>query len=153
MPRAIAIALFLLPGCIFQRFSPTELLTQQVRSLNDETRWGQVDIAADRVEPTYRDRFMSRRDEWGTDVRIADTELSRVVVAEDLQSATSLLEITWYDQRTMEVSETVLSQHWVKRDDAYLLDDETITGGDDTLFAFEESDEAIEEEDGILPSG
>lgn len=155
MPRLVfgSIVLVFLAGCVFSRFSPTELLTEQVRGLNDETRWGRVDIAIDRVDAPYRNRFLSSRREWGADVRIADTELNRLILADDLMSATSMMEITWYDQRTMEVSNTVVRQHWVKRDDAFLLDEETITSGDETLFAEEEeTEEEEEEEDGIMPA-
>ena len=131
--RTLAIFFALaLSGCLFQSFAPTEILRDQVHSLNDETRWGRVDLASERVAPRFRSHFVESRASWGADVRIADTELNQLTLAPDMMSATSTVEITWYDQRTMEVSSTVLRQHWVKTDDHFLLDRESVLSGDES---------------------
>jgi hypothetical protein len=140
-----AIVPLLLAGCIFQRFAPTQILQDQVHSLNDETRWGRVDLASERVAPSYRRTFLESRVAWGRDVRIADTELNQLILATDMMSATSTIEVTWYDQRTMEVSSTVLRQHWIKRDDAFLLDRESVLAGDEALLDLEEEEDETED--------
>lgn len=138
----------LLAGCLFQSLSPTRQLSDQVYSLNDETRWGRVDLAAQRVMPAYRVSFVASRRDWGRDVAIADTEVSALVLAQDGNSATSTVEISWYDQRSMVLRGTVLRQRWAKTDAGFLLEEETVFAGDDTLLAAPEEEAGAA---GIVP--
>ncbi len=132
----------LLGGCLFQNLSDTRRLSDQVYQLNDEARWGRVDLAVHRVMPTYRQSFVASRRTWGRDVAIADTEVRSLVVAEDGNSATSTVEISWYDQRSMELRGTVLRQRWAKTEGGFLLEEETVFAGDGALLEHDEADEA-----------
>ncbi len=138
----------LLGGCLFQNVSPTRQLSDQVYSLNDETRWGRVDLAAQRVLPAYRNAFVASRRDWGRDVAIADTEVSALVLAEDGNSATSTVEISWYDQRVMVLRGTVLRQRWAKTDAGFMLEEESVFAGDDALLLAPEDHGDAE---GVLP--
>lgn len=138
----LAAAATLLAGCIFQSLSPTQQLSDQVYQLNDETRWGRVDLAAQRVMPAYRQTFVLSRRSWGRDIALADTEVSALVLATDGNSATSTVEISWYDQRSMVLRGTVLRQRWAKTDAGFFLDEETVFAGDDTLLELPEAEEA-----------
>jgi hypothetical protein len=151
MSRATALVVLSLPffaACVFQRFAPTQLLRDEVEALVDESRWGRVDLASERVTSSYRGEFLSSRRDWGRDVRIADAELTNLVLAEDMNTASATIEVTWYDQRTMEVSGTVLSQRWVRDDERYMLEGETVVSGDDALLAAEDE----EDDAGVMPS-
>ena len=125
--------------------------------LNDESRWERLDLAVQRVAPRYRATFMGSRHAWGRDIAIADTEVSALVVAEDLGSATSSVEISWVDQRSMTLRSTVLRQRWVRTDNGYLLDEETVTRGDESLLSApddeaSDDDESVEARSSISPS-
>lgn len=125
----------MLAGCLFQNLSPTQGLSDQVYALNDESRWDRLDLAVQRVAPRYRAAFMGSRHQWGRRIAIADTEVSALVVAEDLASATSSVEISWIDQGSMELRSTVLRQRWIRTDNGFLLEDETVIGGDEALLS------------------
>lgn len=119
---------------MFQSLAPTQQLTEQVYAFNDETRWARIDLAADRVAPAYRQTFAVSHAGWGSDIQIADTDLTHVQLAEDQQSASSLVSVSWYDNATMIVRASVLRQHWVHTEGGFLLDGEEIVGGDETLL-------------------
>jgi len=142
---AFALVCSALAGCMFQNLSPTQALSDQVYHLNDESRWDRLDLAVQRVAPRYRQSFMESRRDWGRNIAIADTEVSALVVAEDLASATSSVEISWYDQRSMELRSTVLRQRWIRTDSGFLLEEETVIGGDETLLVLPEDEELDEE--------
>lgn len=141
--RPILLCLVLaisLSGCIFQHLSPTRKLTDQVYALNDEARWTRIDLATERVAPRYRETFLVSHRMWGHDIQIADSDTTNVHIADDLQTATSLVTISWYDQRTLELRASVLRQHWESTGDGYVLDGETVIGGDPDLLDLPEED-------------
>ncbi len=130
-----------LSGCLFQNIAPTEQLTDQVYSLNEEARWGRLDLAVRRVSPTYRPTFMTSRRAWGRRISIADTEVSALAVEPGSDEATSSVEISWYDLQSMELRSTVVRQRWAKSSSGYQLDEETVIGGDETLLDLPDEDE------------
>lgn len=130
-----------LAGCLFQNLAPTERLTDQVYSLNEEARWGRLDLAVRRVAPSYRGTFMTSRRSWGRQVSIADTEVSALVLSRETDSATSSVEVNWYDLATMTLRSTMIRQRWARTDDGYLLDEETVIGGDAELLELPEADD------------
>jgi hypothetical protein len=138
----VLLACVLLPGCLFQNLSPTTQLSERVYALNEEARWGRMDLAAQRVMPRYRQRFLDSRRAWGREIAIADVEVSALVLAEDSESATSAVEINWYDQRTMVLRSTLLRQRWAKTDAGFFLEEEDVTGGDEELLEPGEEAEA-----------
>jgi hypothetical protein len=145
-------------GCLFQNISPTEQLNDQVYSLNEEARWGRLDLAVRRVSPTYQGTFMTSRRSWGRRVAIADVEVSAIVITPGSDEATSSVELSWYDQQTMELRSTVIRQRWARSTSGYLLDEETVTGGDEELLELpDDDDEAATDEEttagGAAPQG
>ena len=132
---ACALASLVLAGCLFQNLSPTQGLSDQVYALNDESRWDRLDLAVQRVAPRYRATFLGSRHARGDDLTIADTEVSALVVADDLASATSSVEISWVDQGSMTLRSTVLRQRWIRTANGYLLEEETVTSGDESLLS------------------
>ncbi len=143
MLRSFALVLLVAPlfaGCILENLAPTQQLQDRMFLLNDQTRWGRIDLAAQQVVPAFRARFVQTRREWGRRVAVADTDVSALVIAEDGNSATSTVEITWYDQTTMDLRGTVLRQHWAKTDAGFLLDEESVVSGDEELLADPDAD-------------
>lgn len=138
-------------GCVFQNMQMTERLQDQVYALNDETRWGRIDLAAQRVVPAYRSRFLELHQGWGTSVQVAETELTNLALAEDGQSAAALVTVSWYDMQSMEAHTTHLRQRWTKSDGPFALAGEEIVGGEPSLFESSEGGGEVEPDDGISP--
>ena len=59
----------------------------------------------------------------------------------DSDGATSLIAVSWYDQRTMTLHGTVLEQTWTRLDDHYVLESERIVDGDERLLAPPETED------------
>ena len=130
-----AVLTLALGGCIFQNLSTSRQLTDQVYAFNDEIRWARIDLATERVAPDYRTEFVLAHRMWGHDIQIADADMTHVQIADDSETATSLVTFAWYDERTMRLHSTVVQQRWTKTDDNFLLAGEEIVGGDETLLA------------------
>jgi hypothetical protein len=144
MPRFVLVLALIAPlsaGCILQNLAPTQQLQDRMFLLNDQTRWGRIELAAQQVVPAFRATFVRTRREWGESIAVADTDVSALVIAPDGDSATSTVEITWYDQATLDLRGTVLRQHWAKTDAGFLLDGESVLSGDETLLASPEDEE------------
>lgn len=147
--HALALALVLLAGlglggCLLQNLAPTERLSDQVYQLNEEARWGRLDLAVRRVSPRYRPTFMTSRRGWGRRVSVADVEVSAIEISRESDEATSSVELSWYDLRSMTLRSTLLRQRWAKTDEGYLLDEETVVDGDADLLELPEEDAAPE---------
>lgn len=138
---ALLAASFAGSGCIFQHMSPERQLTDQAYAYNDEVRWARIDLAAQRVHPEYRTAFLASHVGWGGEIQIADTDMTNVTFSDGQVEATTRVEISWYDQRTMEVNRTVLSQHWQMTENGFRLDGEEIVGGSDLLLILPEEEE------------
>jgi hypothetical protein len=128
-------ALFVLGGCMLQNLSKEERLRDSVVGYNDECRWGRIDLAAQRVMPTYRTTFRLSHHGWGRDFQIADSELIHVETAgEDSEVAISTVIVRWYDQRTMLLATSTLRQSWKKVRGGYILLEEAVVAGDTALL-------------------
>lgn len=131
----LAVCTLCISGCIFQNLSTSRELTDQVYAFNDEIRWARIDLATERVAPDYRAEFVLAHRMWGHDIQIADADMTHVQIADDSETATSLVTFAWYDERTMRLHNTVVQQRWTKTNDAFLLEAEVVVGGDETLLA------------------
>jgi len=132
---ALAIGSVILSGCLLQNLSATRQLTDQVYALNDEIRWARIDLATERVSPDYRPEFLAQHRLWGHDIQIADSDCTHVQISDDEGSATSLVTLSWYDERTMRLHTSVIQQRWVKTDNGFLLDLVQVVGGDEGILA------------------
>lgn len=121
-------------GCLLQNLGAERQLTDQVYALNDEIRWARIDLATERVAPEFRPTFLQLHRAWGHDIQIADSDCTHVQISEDSESATSLVTLSWYDQRTMELYTSVIRQRWIKTDSGFLLDEEIVVGGEERIL-------------------
>ena len=139
MPR-VSLSLLLLastlcgPGCLFQGQGRAEALADAVHGMLDETRWGRAELAADRVAPAFRARFVQAHARWGQGIEIADVDLAMLRMARDEESATAILSVSWYALDTMELSTTRVRQRWEQARGGYVLARETILSGDPRLL-------------------
>lgn len=136
---ALPLALLALAqGCIFNNVSTEETLRDAVVGLNDEVRWDRMDLATQRVAPSYRTAFSLTHHDWHEGMQIADSEIVHVQVGEDKEDAKAFIKIRWYDQRTMLVAETTLEQKWKKVGRNFVLVSEEVRAGDPRLIQLPE---------------
>lgn len=134
------LAFALASGCIFQNVGSEEKLRDAVMGYNDETRWNRMDLAQQRVVPTRRGEFRLRHHRWGREFQIADMDILDVQVSgEEQENAISIVQIRWYDQRTMLIADTIVAQEWERVTGGYILVDEQVRDGNPTLLEIPEN--------------
>jgi hypothetical protein len=135
MARAFLLSVSLLcGGCIFHNVGSEERLRDAVVELNDQTRWGRMDTAVERVHPAYRRAFVRSHRQWAQTIQIADVELLNVQIADSRERATITVALSWYSYETMELRQTVLRQRWRREGSEYFLHSEEVMGGDEALL-------------------
>ncbi len=118
-------------GCtLIQGLSPETHFSDQVHQLNDEARWSRIDLAAMRVDPTYRETFTASHAQWGNRVRVADADITNLTLGNGGAAATSLVTYQWVDERTMELYATTVRQTWTGNGEVgfHLLREDIIAG-------------------------
>jgi len=122
-------------GCTLANMTPQARFSDAAYTLNDASRWGQVDLALQHVSPRYRNVFTARHREWGEKLSIADVDLVRMQVSEDRKSATSEISLNWFNDGGVMVKSSVISQRWETENGKFKLVDEKIRRGDPGVFA------------------
>lgn len=131
---------------MLQNTSKPERLRDAVQGMSEESRWGRIDLARQRVLPQYRADFEAARAHWGKKVQIADVEVVAMKLndgdakdilreqgtseeeLEKLPDATSSVQYAWYGQ-DMVLRTTVIAQRWQhSMGNFYLLDEEVVDG-------------------------
>jgi hypothetical protein len=138
--RALQIGLLALTasglaGCTLANLTPTERFKEAAYTLNDASRWSQVDLAMQHVSPKYVSKFVERHRMWGESVSIAEVDLVRLQVAEDRKSAVSEINLNWYNDGGVMVHSSSITQTWEAEKGKFRLVDEAIRRGDPRVFA------------------
>ena len=131
LPWVLALGL---TACFMGNNSPQKKISDTVFSLNDNARWGRISDAALMVEPSYRDTFVNAHQSWGTDIKLADTEIVQVQIAPDAERASAIVTYSWYAMDTMTLHETTVRQHWSALGSGYALTSEAVVRGDPRLL-------------------
>jgi len=124
-----------LAGCMLQGEGPSKKLTETVQDMNKSTRWGQLDQAQRLVEPVYRTRFMQTHAHWGEMIQVADSEVVRMEMAPDQETAVAVVAYEWYMLAAMTLHNTVVQQRWAHINESFLLVSENVLQGDARLLA------------------
>jgi hypothetical protein len=146
-PRSVALALVVAlgaPGCSLTHQGRMNALSDAVHDMVDETRWGRADLAADRVAPAFRARFVRAHAGWGERIEIADLDVSAMRMARDEESATAVLTVQWYALDTMDLATTRVRQRWERTGNHFVLAGETILAGDARLLDLAEPSPAVD---------
>lgn len=122
-------------GCTLANMTPQARFSEAAYTLNDAARWGQVDLALQHVSPRYVERFTDRHRNWGEQVSIAEVDLLRMQIAEDRQTATSEISLSWFNDGGVMVKSSVISQKWIAEHGKFKLVDESVRKGDPEVFA------------------
>ena len=99
------------------------------------TRWGQVGMAAQMVEPVYRQKFVENHAHWGNRVQLADSEILQIEMQPGAESAVAVISYEWYMTESMTLHQSVVRQRWSRAGEGYALISETVVQGDTRLFA------------------
>lgn len=131
----IALAACALPGCmLIDSISPQVRLGDQVHQLNDEIRWGRVDLAAQRVAASHRRQFVQSHRGWGANIHVADADVTNMDLGLPDGRAASYVTYSWFDERAMELQSTTVRQLWVGEGEGYVLVGEEVIGGEASLL-------------------
>ena len=140
-----------------QGLNPENRLQDHVYMLNDEARWGRVDLAAGRCARAYRGAFVRSHRRWGRGISIGDLDVTNIAMMQ--AGAQSLVTYSWIDDDTMELHQTTVRQNWVGEGDGFALAGEDIVSGDDGLYLevsggpqrlLEADSEVLIDEDGVM---
>lgn len=135
------LAAVLLGGCLLNNISADERLRDAAYGLNDELRWSRMDLAVQRVAPSYRAKFVETRRAWGRDIQVGDAEVQRIELSEDHDRAITEVVVGWYSLRTMMLQQTTVRQRWKRVSGQFYLVGENVVGGDPALLRREEPGE------------
>jgi len=147
---SLALLASTLAGCMFQNVSTGERLRDAVTGINDEMRWSRMDLAIQRVHPTFKEEYAQTHYRWGEIIQIADMDLLNVQLEEDGDAAMSIVAVSWYRYDTMTLHRTVIRQQWVLVGGAFALEAERVLNGEERLLEpppLEEEEEEAERDD------
>lgn len=125
----LAFSSVVLLGCPIGHQSPPARAQEAATELNVNTRFGRMELAAERVAPTARDAFLARRKAWGGNVRVADYELAGFHMKGD-SDAEMLIKVAWYRLDQGDLRVTTLKQKWHDFKGDWRLVDESRAEGD-----------------------
>jgi hypothetical protein len=132
--KRFALWLFM-TGCTLQNLSPQARMQESVFMFNDASRWNQLEAAAKSVSPSYQAQFRERRSLWGETVNVAEVDLVFMQLAQDKESAISEIALSWTDATGVHLHRSHVTQKWANEHGNFRLVDETISKGDQALFA------------------
>lgn len=142
MISSVVFGLSLSACGVMQNLAPETRLSDQVYQLNDEARWGRVDLAASRCTPAYRPVFMAIHRGWGRNVHIGDVDVTNLALGmNDGTAANSLVTYSWIDESTMELHSTTVRQTWMSEGEGFRLHREEVIEGERQLYS--NLDEAV----------
>lgn len=132
-PHAIAVLVSLssavLLGCPVGHQSGPARAQEAATELNVNTRFGRMELAAERVAPAAREAFLARRRAWGGNVRVADYELAGFKMKGD-SDAEMFVKVAWYRLDQGDLRVTTLRQKWHDFRGDWRLVDESRADGD-----------------------
>jgi hypothetical protein len=130
---AVMASPLVLLGCPVGHQAPAVRAQEAAAELNVDTRFGRMEIAAERVASAERDAFLQRRQAWGSSVRVADYELAGVRMQGDAD-AEAFVRVSWYRVDQGDLRITTLKQKWHDFKGEWKLVDEGRASGDAGLI-------------------
>jgi hypothetical protein len=131
----ICLASCMLSACFLGNLGADKKIDSAVHNLNEQARWGRISDAAALVQPEYREVFLDRHRNWGSEIQLADTEVINIQVATDSHNANATVNYSWYAIADMTLHETTLRQVWSAHNSNYALASELVVRGDPALLS------------------
>jgi hypothetical protein len=123
-----------LAGCFMANSSPAKKISDSVRDLNENARWGRIGDASLMVDGSYRNTFMSSHQGWGSEFELADAEVEHVQIDPSEEHASAIVSYSWYATDTMTLHTTTVRQRWSAVSGGYALFSEAVVKGDPRLL-------------------
>ena len=123
--------------------SPTGAAMAQelARDHNLNARMGRMELAAENVDPEFQPKWTEQHKDWGTLVRLADSEVSgtrpsRKATKEDKGPVDVFVfvKIAWYRADEGDLHATVVRQRWTAKRGGWVLAGEDRESGEPGLF-------------------
>jgi hypothetical protein len=100
---------------------------QTAQEFNAQLRYGAPEEVLDRVAATARTEFTSRHRAWGSDVRIADVEMTGVRAKGERDALVSV-RVAWYRPEEQLLRTTTVEQTWREGSGWQLLSEKRLDG-------------------------
>ncbi len=101
-------------ACAAAHRTSSQRLVDAARELNEASRFGRMDVAADLAARGAETSFLERRRTWGNDVRVVDVNVASVEFADQF-SAEVMVQIAWTHMAQGTLNNTTLKQSWEDR--------------------------------------
>jgi hypothetical protein len=98
-------------------------------AMNLDSRFGRMEIAAEKVAPVMRDKWASHRQGWGSKLRIVDTELAGLKMLKD-DEAVFFVRVAWQRADEGDLRVTRVKQKWKDFRGSWQLIEEDRLDGD-----------------------
>jgi hypothetical protein len=109
--------------------SPPARAQEAATDFNQNQRFGRMELVAERVADSSREKFFERRKLWGNKIQVADTEVLSFKMKSDSEAFVTL-KVGWYKVDEGDLRTTVLKQTWKDLKGAWKLVSEERTDGD-----------------------
>jgi hypothetical protein len=126
---AVPASLIALTGCPLGHQSGAARAQEAANELNVNTRFGRMELAAERVAPKAREAFFERRRTWGHRIRLADYEMAGMKMKGE-EDAEMYVRIAWYRVDEGDLHVTTLRQKWHDFKGDWRLVEEARSDGD-----------------------
>ena len=108
---------------------PAREVSEVARDFNLATRFGRMDVAAERISDELRPKFFESRANWGADVRVLDVELAKLDVP-DSENAEVFVDVSWVRMDENLLRSTRIRQNWANPGGGWQLSAEQRVAGD-----------------------
>jgi hypothetical protein len=127
--RAFALWIAALSGLAGCPAPPTALARAQQTALelNQDLRFGRMELVMDRVAPVVRETFAAQHRAWGGSVRVADIELTGFQPRNE-RALEVFVRVAWYRYEEQELRTTTLQQSWFDEDGWRLTGEKRLDG-------------------------
>jgi hypothetical protein len=126
---AASLASLALFGCPAMQQTPGVKAQEAANELNVNTRFGRMELAAEKVAPKAKDAFFQARKGWGGRVRVADVELAGMKMKGE-SDAEMLVKVAWYLVDEGDLHVTTVRQSWHDFKGDWKLVEEVRTDGE-----------------------
>jgi hypothetical protein len=123
---AVVLAFAALAGCAPPQGSLASA-QEAAQELNQDSRFGNSEIAMDKVAPDARDTYAAHHRGWGSTVRIADVEMAGMRPKGE-HAVDVLVRVAWYRPEQQELRSTTIRQAWKDKNGWQLMTEERVDG-------------------------
>jgi hypothetical protein len=105
-----------------------ETLAEALRQYNEGVRWGRRDWSIEQVPLAQREDFVVR---WAqcSDARVTGYDVQSLNFSSDGEQAAAIVAISWYDQRELRLTTSLVRQLWRRTGKHWLIEQQRWVSG------------------------